>query len=329
MSSELATQLTIAPINDVSIYNPQTFQQLVAIADLMANTSLIPETLRTHKVDGKVVDLPIEKIKANCFLVAEQSLRWNMSPFAAAACASVIYGRLMWEGKLVSAVITAKLGLYLDYKYAGAGENMSVTVSGTLPGEQTARAISGKVSDWKTDQWAAKNYEQRLSYRGAREWARRHAPGVLLGIITDDDDYTPSENIRNVTPPRELPATPFQESAPVETTPAPTAKVDPPKPAAEKTPEAPAAPPEDRVAALIKSVTRVDDTYLITLRGAEKEIAVTAADSEIGKRAMELEGLNAWVVVKSRNKKPVLLSIALKDDDAAQEETEQEGENLL
>ena len=36
-----------------------------------------------------------------------------------AACTSVVHGRLMFEGKLVAAVIAAKLGLELDYEWTG------------------------------------------------------------------------------------------------------------------------------------------------------------------------------------------------------------------
>lgn len=178
------TQITTA---EPSIYDGQTFERMMQIAEVLANCELVPDCLRGDK-NGK---FPIEKARANCFLVTEQASRWGMSPFAVAQHASVVRGRLMWEGKLVAAVITAKMGITLDYTYHGDGEKMSVIVSGILPGEVTPRTVGGTVTAWKTDQWTVPNYAQRLAYRGSREWCRRHAPAVMLGVYTDDEEAPP------------------------------------------------------------------------------------------------------------------------------------------
>jgi hypothetical protein len=182
----------------LSIFDTGTFESIWRVADAMAHSPLVPESLRTKKVDGKVIELPVEQVRANCFLVCEQAARWTISPFAALGCASNIYGRLMWEGKLVAGVLDAKLGVKLNYEYSGKGANMTVIVSGTLPGEDKPRTVSGSVADWKTDQWKESAFEQRLSYRGAREWARRHAPAVLLGVYTEDE--FDNSTMRDVTP---------------------------------------------------------------------------------------------------------------------------------
>lgn len=237
-----AISTTTEPINTgLSVFDEGTFTAIMRIADAMAQSSLIPETLRSRKVGNQQEEYPLEKVRANCFLVIEQAQRWGLSPFACMACASVVHGRLMWEGKLVAGVLEAKLGVKLDYEYAGTGENMSVIVSGTLPGESKVRTITGNVRDWKTDQWAAKNYEQRLAYRGAREWTRRHAPAVLLGVMTEDE-FVPE--MRDVTPqgrviPAEMQVDPFQgtalEKLAVEE-PAPAGSQDAQAPAAKEAP---------------------------------------------------------------------------------------------
>jgi hypothetical protein len=53
----------------------------------------------------------MEQIMANCFLVVNQAVRWNMDPFAVAQCVSVVHGKLCYEGKLIAAIIEAKLGI--------------------------------------------------------------------------------------------------------------------------------------------------------------------------------------------------------------------------
>lgn len=183
----------------LSIFDEGSFDSLYRIAEAMAQSSLVPKTLTEDK-DGPY---PLEKVAANCFLVVEQAQRWGLSPFACLGCASVVHGRLMWEGKLVSAVIEAKLGVRLSYAYSGKGDARSVVVSGTLPDESEPRTVEGTVGNWKTtgagSPWGSSaNHDRQLAYRGAREWARRHAPAVLLGVYTDDE--AAEIPMRDVTP---------------------------------------------------------------------------------------------------------------------------------
>lgn len=196
----------IQVIDPVPLMDTARFEHLQRIASVMARGSLIPDALHVGKCydehgvvamgrDGKplMVELPYETVLSNCFMIANQAARWGMDPFAVAQCVSVVHGRLCYEGKLVAAVIEAKLAVRLEYTYDGKpGESLGVIVSGKLPGEATIRTIKGTVADWKTagnnSPWGrAGNYERMLAYRGAREWARRHAPGMLLGIYTDDE----------------------------------------------------------------------------------------------------------------------------------------------
>ena len=192
-TQQIAAQETrLAQIHTgLSIFDDGTFTGIMRVAEAMAASPLVPESLRTEKKGGQITALSPAQVKANCFLVTEQAQRWGISPFAAIACASNIYGRLMWEGKLVAGVLEAKLGVRLNYEYSGQGDSMAVVVTGTLPGEDSPRTVTGKVGDWKTDQWKSSAYEQRLAYRGAREWARRHAPSIMLGVVTEDEIEEP------------------------------------------------------------------------------------------------------------------------------------------
>lgn len=192
MSSELATarqqQAALVPANTgLSIFDTGTFEQMGLIASKLASSTLIPESLRTEKKNGQLVPLPPEQVAANCFRIVEQAQRWGMSPFAVIDCASVVHGKLMWEGKLIAAALDAQLGVRLDYEYSGEGEARTVTVSGRFPDEEKIKSVEGSVAKWKTGQWKATDYDQRLAYRGSREWARRYAPGVILGVYSPDE----------------------------------------------------------------------------------------------------------------------------------------------
>jgi len=183
------------------------FEHMQRIATVMASSTLVPETLRTIGGKDDKQDLPRETVLANCFLVVNQAVRWGMDPFAVAQCCSVVHGRLCYEGKLVHAVLEAKLGVRLKYEFnEGKGDQLAVTVSGLLSGEDEERTVEGTVAQWKTtgtnSPWTSPaNWKRQLRYRGAREWARAHAPGTLLGVYSDDEmDDLVVRRARDITP---------------------------------------------------------------------------------------------------------------------------------
>lgn len=161
----------------LSLYlNGGVFEQLQRVAKLMSAASLVPAHLQ-----GRLAD---------CFLVAAQAFRWRMDPFAVAQGTFVTSGKLGYEGKLVAAVVNTsrKLAGNLRYVYAGAGAQRKVTVFGRLKGETEDRVVEGTVGTWQTknEKWQTIP-DQMLSYRGAREWARRHMPEAILGVMAEDD----------------------------------------------------------------------------------------------------------------------------------------------
>lgn len=165
----------------IPVLDTARFEHMQRIASVMAEMSVVPDSLRGSG--------PRQTI-ANCFMVVNQATRWGMDPFAVVACCSVVKGRLTYEGKLVAAVLDAKLGVRLTYKWSGEGEQMAIEVSGTLP-DGVIETIEGTVTEWKTtgngSPWRPATYKKMLAYRGAREWARLYAPAVMLGVYSDDE----------------------------------------------------------------------------------------------------------------------------------------------
>jgi hypothetical protein len=164
-----------------NLLDNRQFSQILRAARLMASSSLVPAHLKGRSADETI---------ANMFLVINQALRWRMDPFAVARESYVVGGNLGYQGKLVAAVINCRAGLAdrLSYTYAGVGQALTVTVSGRLEGEEQPRTIELSVKDAATnnDMWT-KDPQQKLAYTGATKWARRHAPEVMLGVMTDDD----------------------------------------------------------------------------------------------------------------------------------------------
>jgi hypothetical protein len=162
---------------------PTSMSEAMNLADIMAKANLLPDHLR-----GKPGD---------CLLVIMQAQRWGMDPVSVAQCTSVVRGKLCYEGKLVAAALyaTGSVEGRIKYTYSGAGRNRKVVVSAVPRGENEAVSVEGTVDQWATDNknWTA-NPDDMLAYRGARQWARRHAPEALLGVYTPDelDDTEPT-----------------------------------------------------------------------------------------------------------------------------------------
>lgn len=193
----------IRVVNDpIPVLDTARFEHMQRIATVMAHSSLVPDALCKTKVgegqNARMVPLEPQEIVSNCFLVVNQAVRWGMDPFAVAQCVSVVHGKLCYEGKLIAAVLDAKLGIELEYDLSGQNDAMKVIVSGAIDGKAVVdskskpKTVEGTVSDWKTtgngSPWSAKGGSARmLRYRGAREWARVYAPSIMLGVYSDDE----------------------------------------------------------------------------------------------------------------------------------------------
>lgn len=176
----------------IPILDTSKFEHMQRIAMAMADCSTIPDSFRRYKEGENVYELPRNVVIANCFRVVNQAVRWGFDPFAVMDCASIIHGKLMWEGKLIAAVIDAKLGVKLEYDFDNKpARELGVTVKGMLPGERTPRTISGTVDQWHRgakSPWAnPADWPRQMRYRGAREWGRAYAPAILLGIYAHDE----------------------------------------------------------------------------------------------------------------------------------------------
>lgn len=177
----------------IPIFDTDSFEHMQRIATMMARAPLVPQALKGNS--------PEEAI-ANCFLVTNQARNWQMEPFAVAQCCSVVSGKLMYEGKLVAAVIRAKLGLDLHYwttgekgkddfrVYASDQPFDQALVDQLAPGKTILgkRIVDGSVGEWKTtnEKWKSQP-DIQLRYRAARVWCRVFEPAVMLGVYTDDE----------------------------------------------------------------------------------------------------------------------------------------------
>lgn len=190
-----ATQRKPAAIveNAIPMFDTSQFEHMTRIATVMARASLVPDHIRKGS---------FEEATANCFMIVNQAMRWNMDPFSVAQACFILHGKLGYEGKLVAAMLEAKIGSSLDYEWFGepGKDDYRIKVSGARPTDGLVVSIEGTVGDWKTYEkadgngprrvkgnWQGLSSRNQLAYRGAREWARLYAPGLLLGVYTPDE----------------------------------------------------------------------------------------------------------------------------------------------
>jgi len=159
---------------------PQNQRDAMELAAMMCKAGFFPKELQSPGA---------------CLFVVEQAMRWNMSPYAVATEISFPQGKPMFSGKLVAAAIQSSGAIAgrLHYAYAGEGDARTVTVSGTLRGEAQPVSIEVRLKDARTsNQHWTKSPDQMLAYHGARVWARRYCPEVMLGVYAPEEFDEPA-----------------------------------------------------------------------------------------------------------------------------------------
>jgi len=173
----------------IPIYDPTRFAHMKEIAMMMAGAPLVPDHLRSGSQTQAM---------SNCFMVVNQAYNWGMDPFAVAQSTFVTKGKIGFDGKLISAVITAKTGIELQYNFFGKEGTPGRGVVAT----DGRREVKGTVDEWRTpnSMWD-KQPDDQLIYRASRQWARRYAPGVMLGVYSNDEvEAFRGEAARDITP---------------------------------------------------------------------------------------------------------------------------------
>jgi len=187
------------------LFDTARFEHFQRAAKALMHSTLLPDSVRG--------DSP-EQCFSNLILVGEMADRFKMPMTALAQCISIVHGKMMIEGKAISAALTSTMSTELHYHYTGerGTDAYRVYVSDKsfddLTDEQLAalapdryprgyRMIDGSVGEWKTfvknsttqakPNWTGGATRNQLAYRGAREWARLYEPGVILGVYSEDE----------------------------------------------------------------------------------------------------------------------------------------------
>lgn len=219
MSETPSSELSVIESNTIGstamMFGAGNFDRAMKVADAMA---------------GAVVSVPahFRNKPGDCLAVVMQAAQWNMNPFAVAQKTHLSQsGALGYEAQLISAVIVScgaitgqpefrflgdwnrvlgkveerksdKGGKYYVPTYTKADEEgLGVVCTAYLRGESEPREITVMMSQCYprfSTQWAT-DPQQQITYVAVRKFARRYAPGAILGVYTPDEleDQSPRD----------------------------------------------------------------------------------------------------------------------------------------
>ena len=194
------------------VMNDGAMDRMMSAAKMMASAKVtIPAHLRNSEGD--------------CMAVIMQAAQWKMNPFAVAQKTHLSQsGALGYEAQLINAVVVScgaitgqpefefvgnwskilgkveerksdKGGKYYVATYNKADEEgLGVICTATLRGESAPRQITVMLTQCYprfSTQWAT-DPQQQITYVAVRKFARRYAPGAILGVYdTDELDSAP------------------------------------------------------------------------------------------------------------------------------------------
>jgi hypothetical protein len=177
---------TIVVEDPVPVFDTATFEHMSRVALAMGKASLMPKHLRGANTEEAI---------ANAFLIVNMAYQLKVDPFRLAQSSYELHGKIGFEGKLMHAVVERLVGQGFEFEYTGSGDNREITVTNRRRIDGTVRSIRGTVGQWKTYEKDGKTVkgnwrldpDKQLRYRGIMEWARAWEPGVITGVMTDDE----------------------------------------------------------------------------------------------------------------------------------------------
>lgn len=205
-------QTALAMLNDGAMMD-----RMIKFAEIMATgKATLPAELRNP---------------GDCLAITMQAMTWGMNPIALAQKTFFISGRIGYEAQAVAAAINnssaikdvfhfdwfgpwekvigkfeIKRGDKGEYRVPGwklaDEEGIGVRVWATLKGEDQPRVLELLLAQARTRNstlWAD-DPKQQIAYLAQKRWARLYAPGVILGVYTQDDLEPIHEKIINPMP---------------------------------------------------------------------------------------------------------------------------------
>ena len=177
---EQATQLTTNSVWE----NKDSFNQLLRVANMLSQTSIIPQSYQ-----GKPQD---------CFVAIEMANRMGVSPMVVMQNMYVVKGKPSWAGQACTMLINS-CGKFKDVKHIYTGEKGKpnrgcyVTATRISDGSQVD-GVEVTMQMAQSEGWTSNSKwrnmpELMLAYRASAFFARVYCPEAMMGVQTAEEVY--------------------------------------------------------------------------------------------------------------------------------------------
>ena len=177
---EQATQLTTNSVWE----NKDSFNQLLRAAQMLSQTSIIPQSYQ-----GKPQD---------CFVAIEMANRMGVSPMVVMQNMYVVKGKPSWAGQACTMLINS-CGKFKDVKHIYTGEKGKpnrgcyVTATRISDGSQVD-GVEVTMQMAQSEGWTSNSKwrnmpELLLAYRASAFFARVYCPEAMMGVQTAEEVY--------------------------------------------------------------------------------------------------------------------------------------------
>ena len=177
---EQATQLTTNSVWE----NKDQFNQLLRAAQMLSQTSIIPQSYQNKPQD--------------CFVAIEMANRMGVSPMVVMQNMYVVKGKPSWAGQACTMLINS-CGKFKDVKHIYTGEKGKpnrgcyVTATRISDGSQVdgveVTMQMAQSEGWPSNSKWRNMPELMLAYRASAFFARVYCPEAMMGVQTAEEVY--------------------------------------------------------------------------------------------------------------------------------------------
>ena len=138
---------------------------------------------------GAFVNKDLRQDPGACVAVAYMAALHGTDPIMTASKAFLVNGRLAFEAQFISALVRQHIDEPFDITFQGAGAQRFCIVKGKVKGKDLLyqSPIIGQIKVKNSALWHTDPDQQLGAYYSVRAWARRHMPGVLLGVYAVEE----------------------------------------------------------------------------------------------------------------------------------------------
>ena len=177
---EQATQLTTNSVWE----NKDSFNQLLRVANMLSQTSIIPQSYQNKPQD--------------CFVAIEMANRMGVSPMVVMQNMYVVKGKPSWAGQACTMLINS-CGKFKDVKHIYTGEKGKpnrgcyVTATRISDGSQVD-GVEVTMQMAQSEGWTSNSKWRNMpelmrAYRASAFFARLYCPEAMMGVQTAEEVY--------------------------------------------------------------------------------------------------------------------------------------------